>query len=198
MRRNCTHSLYSRAVPCHNPNLMDRVQCCATDRTSPVPLLHLESFLPLVLPYEEEDREGKQVTRNDVLCMITGQRTSTRTAGICICRRPSAGSSDRPAGHACCSTRTVAFCSLFRVQTNKHTHPSFCQCRGHVERFWSSRPAKEEARLWRSMHCALSPSILPTAIAEPPQSCREKKISCDGVRPLCGGCKETGEDCRPP
>ncbi|OAA57993.1 Transcription factor [Niveomyces insectorum RCEF 264] len=29
-------------------------------------------------------------------------------------------------------------------------------------------------------------------------SCREKKISCDGVRPRCGGCKDTEEECRVP
>lgn len=27
------------------------------------------------------------------------------------------------------------------------------------------------------------------------QTCREKKVACDGVRPTCGGCLHTGEDC---
>ncbi|KAK7989384.1 hypothetical protein PG989_009699 [Apiospora arundinis] len=29
-------------------------------------------------------------------------------------------------------------------------------------------------------------------------ACREKKVSCDGIRPRCGGCKDTHEDCLVP
>ncbi|KAK8049385.1 hypothetical protein PG994_011115 [Apiospora phragmitis] len=29
-------------------------------------------------------------------------------------------------------------------------------------------------------------------------ACREKKISCDGIRPRCGGCKDTHEECQVP